>query len=254
LQDVLERFDKTCRAFFRRLKAGEKAGFPRYQSRTRYHSFTYKEFGNGATLDNGCLVLSKIGRIAVRWSRPIEDMPKTVTLSRKADGRYACFSCVDVPIPPLPSASQQAGVDLGKEAFATLSNGTRIFSPGWYRTAERALKTAHRRVSRRKKGSARRRKAVTRLAKAHQTVRRQRQDFHEKMALALARATDTIYHEDLQTANMVRNHHLAKSISDAGWAAFLSILSDNAACAGRSAFAVPPTVTSQTCSGCGCVA
>ena len=151
----------------------------------------------------------------------------------------------------LPPNGQETGVDLGIEAFATLSDGTRIFSPGWYRKAERALKTAQRRVSRRKKGSNRRRKAVTLLAKAHQTVRRQRQDFHHKAALTLVRENDTIYHEDLQTANMVKNHHLAKSISDAGWAAFLSILSYKAVCAGRSVVAVQPAYTSQTCSGCG---
>ena len=118
-----------------------------------------------------------------------------------------------MPVQPLPPTGQETGIDLGIEAFATLSDGTRIFSPGWYRKAERALKTAQRRVSRRKKGSNRRRKAVTLLAKAHQKVRRQRQDFHHKTALALVRANDVIYHEDLQTANMVRNHHLAKSIS-----------------------------------------
>src|SRR5262245_18723100 len=119
------------------------------------------------------------------------------------------------------------------EALATLSNGTRVFSLGWYRKAERALKTAQRRVSRRKKGSNRRRKAIVLLAKAHQTVRRQRQDFHHKVALMLVRENDTIYHEDLPVRNMVRNHHLAKSISDAGWEVFLSILSYKAACAGR---------------------
>ena len=97
-------------------------------------------------------------------------------------------------------------------------------------------------MCRRKKGSNRRRKAVTLLGKAHQKVRRQRQDFHHKTALALVRENDTIYHEDLQTANMVRNHHLAKSIADAGWAAFLSILSFKAACAGRSVVAVPPAL------------
>jgi len=154
LQDVLARLDKTYQAFFRRVTTGEKAGFPRYQARTRYHSFTFKEFGNGATLDNGFLVLSKIGRIAVRWSRPIEGRPKTVTISREADGWYVCFSCADVPVQPLPATRQETGIDLGIESFATLSDGTRIFSPGWYRKAERALKTAQRRVSRRKKGSA----------------------------------------------------------------------------------------------------
>jgi putative transposase len=251
LQDVLARLDKTYQAFFRRVKAGQTPGFPRFHGRTRYNSFTYKEFGNGARLDNGFLVLAKIGRIAVRWSRPLEGTPKTVTISREADGWYVCLCCADVPIQPLPATGQETGIDLGIEAFATLSDGTRIFHPGWYRKAERALKTAQRRVSRRKKGSNRRRKAIRLLAKAHQTVRRQRQDFHHKTALALIRQNDTIYHEDLQTANMVRNHHLAKSIQDAGWSAFLSILSYKAACAGRSVVAVPPAYTSQTCSGCG---
>ena len=253
LQDTLARLDKTYQAFFRRLKAGEKAGFPRYQARTRYHSFTYKEFGNGATLDNGFLVLSKIGQIAVRWSRPLEGTPKSVTVSKEADGWYACFSCAAVPVRPLPATGQETGIDLGIEAFATTSDGTRIFHPGWYRQAERALKTAQRRVSRRKKGSHRRRKAVALLAKAHQRVRRQRQDFHHKAALTLLRENDTIYHEDLQTANMLKNHHLAKSIQDAGWSQFLSILAFKAACAGKRVVAVPPAYTSQRCSGCGVV-
>jgi putative transposase len=253
LQDVLARLDKTYQAFFRRVKAGDKAGFPRYQARSRWHSFTYKEFGNGATLDNGFLVLSKIGRIAMRWSRTLEGIPKTVTISREADGWYVCFSCAEVPIQPLPTTGQECGIDLGIEAFATLSSGTRIFSPGWYRKAERTLKTAQRRVARRKKGSHRRRKAVMLLAKAHQTVRRARADFHQKTALALVRANDVIYHEDLQTANLLTNHHLAKSISDAGWSQFLGILSDKAACAGRSVVAVHPAFTSQMCSGCGVI-
>jgi putative transposase len=187
----------------------------------------------------------------VRWSRPLEGAPKTVTISREADGWYVCFSCIDAPVNSLPPTGQETGIDLGLEACATLSSGARILHPGWYRKAERRLKTAQRRVSRRKKGSNRRRKAVTLLAKAHQTLKRQRQDFHHKTALALVRANDAIYHEDLQTANMLKNHHLAKSISDAGWSAFLSILSFKAVCAGRSVVGVPPAYTSQTCSGCG---
>jgi putative transposase len=251
LQDVLTRLDRAFQRFFARVKAGETPGYPRFQGAGRYTSFTYKQFGNGATLDIGFLVLSKIGRIAVRWSRPLEGMPKTVTIRREADGWYVSFSCADVPVQPLPPTGQETGIDLGIEAFATLSDGTRIFHPGWYRKAERALKAAQRRVSRRKKGSNRRRKAVTLLAKAHQTVKRQRQDLHHKTALALVRANDTIYHEELQVRNMVRNHPLAKSISDAGWSAFLSILSFKAVCAGRSVIAVNPAFTSQRYSGCG---
>jgi putative transposase len=251
LQDVVWRVDRAFQAFFRRVKDGETPGYPRFHGKDRYNSLTYPQFGNGATLDNGFLVLSKIGRIGVRWSRPLEGTPKTVTISREADGWYVCFSCAEVPAKPLPATGQETGIDLGIEAFATLSNGARIFHPGWYRQAERALKTAQRRVSRRKKGSHRRRKAVALLAKAHQKVRRQRADFHHKTALALVQTNDTIYHEDLQTANMVKNHHLAKNISDAGWSAFLSILSHKAACAGRRVVAVPPAYTSQMCSGCG---
>ncbi len=249
LQDVVQRVDRAFQAFFRRVKEGETPGYPRFHGRDRYNSLTYPQFGNGATLDNGFLVLSKIGRIGVRWSRPLEGAPKTVTISREADGWYVGFSCADVPVQPLPTTGQETGIDLGIEAFATLSDGTRIFNPGWYRKAERALKTAQRRVSRRKKGSNRRRKAVTLLAKAHRRVRRQRHDFHHKTALALVRENDTIYHEDLQPANMVKNHHLAKSISDAGWGAFLTILTYKAACAGRRVIAVNPAYTSQWCSG-----
>jgi putative transposase len=253
LQDVVLRVDRAFEAFFRRLREGQTPGYPRFHEHYRYNSFTYPQVGEhgGARLDNGFLVLSKIGRLALRWSRPMEGTPKTVTVSREADGWYACFSCAEVPMHPLPSTGQETGIDLGIEAFATLSEGTRIFHPGWYRKAERALKTAQRRLNRRKKGSARRRKAVILLAKAHQKVKRQRQDFHHKTALTLVRENDTIYHEDLQTANMVKNHHLATSISDAGWSAFLSILSYKAACAGRRVVAVPPAYTSQWCSGCG---
>jgi putative transposase len=251
LQDVLARLDKTYQAFFRRVQRGEKAGFPRFKGRNRYHSFTFKEYGNGAALDNGVLVLSKIGRIAVHWSRPLEGTPKTVTISREADGWYVAISCADVPTHPLPSTGRETGIDLGLEAFATLSDGTRILTPGCYRKAERHLAKCPRRAARRKKESHRRRKAVCVLAKAHQTVRRQRMDFHHKTAVFLVRTNDTIYHEESRVTNMVRNHHLAKSISDAGWSAFLTILTFKAASAGKRVVAVDPAFTSQMCSGCG---
>ena len=88
LQDVLARLDKTYQAFFRRVQRGRRPGFPRFKGRNRFHSFTFKEYGNGARLDNGSLVLSKIGRISVHWSRAIEGTPKTITISHEADGWY----------------------------------------------------------------------------------------------------------------------------------------------------------------------
>jgi len=251
LQDVLARLDRTYQAFFRRVQRGEKAGFPRFKGRSRFHSFTFKEHGNGARLDNGFLVLAKIGRIRVHWSRPLEGTPKTVTVSKEADGWHVAISCADVPVHPLPPTGHEMGIDLGLESFATLADGTMIHNPRCYRNAERQLAKCQQRVSKRRKGSHRRRKAVCWLAKAHQTVRRQRADFHHKTALSLVRQYDTIYHEDLRVANMVRNHSLAKSIADAGWSAFLTILAFKAASAGKRVVAVDPAFTSQTCSGCG---
>jgi putative transposase len=251
LQDVLARLDTTYQAFFRRVQRGEKAGFPRFKGRERFHSFTFKEYGNGARLDNGFLVLAKIGRLAVRWSRPVEGTPKTVTVSREADGWYATNSCAEVPARPLQVTGEETGIDLGLESFATLADGSQVANPRIFRVAERHLRRAQRRVTRRKKGSHRRRKAVHLLARAHQRVQRMRVDFHHKTALGLVRQYDTIYHEDLQTANMLKNHHLAKAIADAGWSAFLRILSCKAAEAGKTVVAVPAAYTSQACSGCG---
>jgi putative transposase len=251
LQDVLARLDKTYQAFFRRLKAGQTPGFPRFQGRNRYHSFTYKEYGNGARLDNGTLVLSKIGRVAVRWSRPLEGTPKTVTISHEADGWYAIVSCADVPAQPLPATGRETGIDVGLKVFLITAGGLVVENPRHHRKAEKKLAKANKRVSRRQQGSKRRGKAVAQLGKRHQKVKRQRADFHHKSALMLLRQYDTIYLEDLRVANMVRNRRLAKSISDAGWAQFRTILEAKAACAGRRVIAVPPAYTSQDCSGCG---
>jgi putative transposase len=151
----------------------------------------------------------------------------------------------------LPGTGQERAIVLGIEAFASLTNGVRVFSPAWYRKADRALKTAQRQVSRRKKRSNRRRKAVKLLAEAHQQVKRQWRDFHHKTALALVRANDVLYHEELQTAYMLKSHYLAKSVQDAGWSAFLSIRAFKAAYAGKRAVTVSPAYTSQNCSGCG---
>jgi putative transposase len=242
LQAVLARLDKTYQAFFRRIQRGEKAGFPRFKGRKRFHTFAFKELGNGATLDNGFLVLSKIGRIAIHWSRPIEGTPKTVTISKEADGWYVAISCAGVSTRPLPPPGQETGIGLGIEAFATLSDGTRIFSPGWYRKAEQALKTAQRRVSRRKKGSHRRRKAVNLLAKAHQKVR-------DSDRTSITRPPSRV-RTTRSITRMCRSATWSGTTS-AGWSAFLTILTFKAASAGKRVQAVDPAYTSQTCSGRG---
>jgi putative transposase len=271
LQDVLARLDTTYQAFFRRVQRGEKPGFPRFHGKDRYHSFTYKEYGNGARLDNGYLMLSKIGRIAVRWSRPIQGTIKTVTISKEADGWYVSFSCAEVPVEPLPLTGRDTGIDVGWQVFLITAAGDVVDNPRhYYRKSEKQLAKAHRRVSRRKKGSHRRAKAVHQCGKKHQHVRRQRQDFHHQTTLALVRQDDVIYVEAIQPANLSRRpepkqdengtyeHNgasrkvgLNKSIQDAGWRQFLSILTFKAACAGKRVEAVNPAYTSQDCSGCG---
>jgi putative transposase len=195
------------------------------------------------------LSLSKIGWIRPRLHRPLAGTPKTVTISREADDWYACISCAEVPIEPLPSSGNETGIDVGLKVFLITADGKVVENPRHDRKAERRLARAHRRASRRTKGSTRRRKAVALLKRTQQQVQRQRCDFHHTTALALLRTYDVIDLEDLQVANMVRNRHLTKSISDARWAAFRAILTSKAADAGKWVVAVPAQYTSQDGSG-----
>jgi putative transposase len=250
LQDVLKRVNRSFANFFRRCKRGEKPGYPRFKGAGWYDSFTFPQWGNGVKLKEGRLFLSGIGGLRLCKDRPLHGIPKTCTIVRRADGWYACIVGEIEPC-PFPETGRKIGVDLGLETFARLSNGEPIENPRLYQRAQQRLRKAQRRLARRVKGSRRRKKARVLLAKAHLKVARARLDFCHKTALDLVRAYDVICVEKLNIRGMVRNHPLAKAISDAGWGLFLSVLRAKAASAGRVVKEVNPAYTSQTCSGCG---
>lgn len=218
LQDVTYRMDRAFAAFFRRVKAGAgKAGFPRFKGRDRYDSFTFSQTG-WKVADNR-LVLRGIGPLKARWSRPIQGTIKTVTIRRDADQWFGCFSYViDVADPVSVPALPEVGIDVGLESFLTTSAGEHVANPRHFREGQTVLTARSQALARKKRGSSRRKKAKLLVAKAHQKVRNQRRDFHHKTARMLVQAHSLIAVEDLRIANLVRNHALAKSINDAGWA------------------------------------
>mgnify|MGYP001601656919 CR=1 FL=1 len=248
LQDVLHRVDKAFDGFFRRAKRGETPGFPRFRSRRRYDSLTYPQLG--FSLEGNYLALTKVGVLKVKLHRPLEGTVKTLTLKRECGKWYALFSC-EVETAPLLPSDKAVGIDLGLESFLTTSDGEHVENPRHLRQAEFRLVKAQQRVSQRKKGGNRRRKAVRLLARQYQKVRNCRKDFHHKTARELVQSYGFIAAEDLRIRNMVQNGHLSKSISDAGWGQFVSILQAKAEWAGREVVLVNPRNTSQVCSRCG---
>lgn len=250
LQVVVTDLDKAFAAFFRRLKAGEQAGYPRFKGRNRWRSFGLKEYGNGFQLDGRRLKLSGIGRISVRWHRPLEGQIKTLRISKKAGKWYASFSCVVDEPTPLPQTGKDVGIDVGLSALITTSEGEKVAHPRFYRNAQRALRVSQRRVARRKKGGSNRRKAVAMLQRQHERIANQRKDFLNKLAHRLIVRYDRIALEDLRITRMVHGN-LAKSILDAGWGYLIQRLTHKAASAGRVVVLVDPRSTSKSCSRCG---
>lgn len=250
LQDVLERLDKAYKAFFRRVKSGEKAGFPRFKNRNSYNSFTLKQ--TGYTLEGRYLYIKNVGRFKLFLSRPIEGDIKTVTIRRMPTGKwFVAFSCDNVPAKQFPQTSKQVGIDVGIKSFCVDSEGGQIANPKYFVNAEKQLRRRQRKLSRRRKGSARRNKARMLVAKAHEKVTNQRNDFLHKVSNKYINDFQTIYIEDLKIKNMVKNRHLSKSISDCSWGIFFQFLSYKAANAGREVVRVNPSGTSQRCSACG---
>ena len=259
LQDVAIRLDRSFKAFFRRCKAGEKPGYPRFKGRDRYNSLTYFEASNGSVrIKGGRVSFSKLAEnVRVMLHRPIRGTLKTATLRRKASGWYVLFSCDDVPPDPaLAAGAGEVGIDVGLTHFATLSDGSTIANPRYQRAAEAALTAAQRRLSRKLRGSNRRRKARAILAGHHEKVHSQRKDFHFKTARALVQRFGFIAVEDLDINDMVQSdgqRSLHRSIADASWGNFLRTLEHKAEEAGATVVRVEPRGTTQDCSGCGAV-
>jgi len=250
LQVVVQDLNKAFDAFFRRVKAGERPGYPRFKSRDRFDSFGFKEYGNGFKIDGRKLKLSGIGRISVRWHRPVDGKIKTVRITRNASKWYACFSCEVTP-EPLPATGKEVGIDVGINSLITTSDGEKVENPCWYREEQKKLRVLQRRVSRRKKGGRNRRKAVKALQRQHERIKNRRKDYINKLAHRLIVENDRIALEDLRIRNMVHNRHLSKSILDAGWNYLAERLVAKAAEAGRTVCFVEPAYTSKTCSACG---
>lgn len=270
LQDVLRRVQRAFEAFFRRCKNGEDPGYPRFQGKERYNSFTYPQVGFSLTHDSR-VHLSKIGTIKVKLHRAIRGTIKTCTIKREGDQWYVVFAC-DVEPEPLPETDEAVGIDLGLLHFATLSTGKTIENPRYLRHAEKRLQHLQQEISRKKHGSKRRRKAVKHLARQRHKVANQRRDFLHKASRKLVNQYGLIVFEDLQPGNMSKRPKpkqdktgtyvpngaaakggLNKSIQDAGWATFQQFCIYKAAYAGRVVLFVNPAYTSQICSGCGAI-
>lgn len=253
LQVAAEDVDKAFQAFFRRVKAGEKAGYPRYKGRNWFNSFGFKEHGNGFRLDRNRLKVFGAGRIPVGMHRPIPDkgMIKICRIKYQAGQWFVAF-VVELPdAPELPKTGRFMGLDMGISALITTSEGEKVENPNYYRAGQRKLRVLSRALARKKKGGKNRRKALGRVQRQHLHVANQRGDYLHKLSNKLVQTCDGIALEDLATRNMVKNPHLSKSILDSGWGIFKQYLLYKAGSAGREIRFVNPAYTSQTCPQCG---
>ncbi len=279
-QQTLRRLNKAFEAFFRRVKAGEKPGYPRFKGRGWFDTVTLAE-GDGARWDSQphhpsatYVRVQGVGHVRVHQHRAVAGRVKTVEIKREAGRWYVILSCDDVPARPLPATGREIGVDVGVAYFATLNEPIEdvtderghIPSPRYLKTATEELVTAQQAYARARRGSKRRGQAARKIGRIYRRVARQRTDHAHKSALALVRSADLIAVEALQIRNMTKSPapkpggaggHLPngaaakaglnKSILDAGWGVFLTILASKAESAGRELIAVNPANTSRTC-------
>src|ERR1700733_2813664 len=276
-QATLRRLNKAFAGFFPRVKAGQKAGFPRFRGKARFDTVEWPKDGDGARWlpEQRRVYLQGIGQVKVYLHREVRGRVKTIQIKRQGRRWMLVLSCDDVPTNRLPATGRQAGIDVGIVSFATMSDGERIDNPRWARAAAVRLAAAQQRLQRARRGGNNRAAKRENVAARHRKIANQRKDFHHKQARELAARYDLIVVEDLKIANMLRRAKpvpdpdnpgmflpngaraktgLNRSISDAGWGQFVSILRAKAEDAGRAWIEVDPQHTSDRCEACGHVA
>jgi putative transposase len=251
LQNVTERVELAFQAFFRRVKAGEEVGYPRFKGYGIYDSFTYTQ--TGFKLDGETLTLSKIGDVRIKRHRPICATIKTLTIQRDAIGNwFACFSCECDPSPLEPS-HKVVGVDLGLSIFAYMSDGTKIDRQRWMKQDAADIARLQRKKEKFAKGSAERRKVIHALCHAYERAANRRRNFAHQASRQLVKGYQFIAFEKLAIADMQSNGNkiISRGISDVAWGQFVQFTTYKAESAGRTVTLVNPRGTTQICSGCG---
>ncbi len=255
LQQALADLNTAYRNFFDSVngkRKGPRVAPPRFRSRKDCkQAVRFTANSRFKVLDNGRLRLPKTGDVKVRWSRPLPSAPSSVTVIRDAAGRFFASFVVEVSPEPLPRTGAECGIDLGLGHFAVLDDGTKVAAPRFLRRAEKKLRKAQNALSRKEKGSRNREKARVKVARVHAKVADARRDFHHKLSTTVIRENQAVYVEDLAVKGLARTR-LAKSVHDAGWAAFTAMLEYKAKLHGRDFRKTGRwEPTSQVCSACG---